>query len=433
MSETRLVTLDPGHFHAALVQKEIYADVAKQVHVYAPLGADLLAHAQRIAGFNTRSEKPTAWELEIHTGPDFLDRMLRERPGNVVVLAGRNQAKIDYILAAVRAGLNVLADKPWIIRAADLPKLAEALDLADRNGLIAYDIMTERYEITSILQRELIHDANVFGEPVPGSPDEPGVFLESVHYLAKQVAGIPLRRPAWFFDIHVEGEGLTDVGTHLVDLVPWMLFPGRALNHAQDIHIHRAKRWPTILSLEQFQRVTGESAFPPDLARTIQDTQLHYECNNRVDYSVCGVWTRLNVLWDYEAAPGAGDTHFAAVRGSRSRVEVRQGAEQNYRPELYVVPNRPQDQADLHAASRAALTRLEAAYPGLGVVAEGAELRLEVPTRYRVGHEAHFAEVTRKFLEYLRAPRTLPAWERPNMLAKYFLTTQAVERGRRGS
>ena len=119
--------------------------------------------------------------------------MLRDRPGNVVVLSGRNRGKIDYILASLQAGLNVLADKPWVIVADDLPKLAAALDLADEKDLIAYDIMTERYEITSILQKELLQDANIFGDMVPGTDQEPGVFMESVHYLMKQVAGVPLR------------------------------------------------------------------------------------------------------------------------------------------------------------------------------------------------------------------------------------------------
>src|ERR687885_179634 len=122
MSEVRLITLAPGHFHAALVQKEMYPGVARRAHVYAPLGADLLAHLGRVAGFNARKDNPTAWELEVHAGPDFLRRLLQERPGNVVVLAGRNRVKIDYILAALGAGLNVLADKPWVIDAADLPK-----------------------------------------------------------------------------------------------------------------------------------------------------------------------------------------------------------------------------------------------------------------------------------------------------------------------
>jgi hypothetical protein len=40
MAEVRLITLDPGHFHAALIQKEMYPGVAKQARIYAPLGAN---------------------------------------------------------------------------------------------------------------------------------------------------------------------------------------------------------------------------------------------------------------------------------------------------------------------------------------------------------------------------------------------------------
>jgi predicted dehydrogenase len=219
------MTLDPGHFHAALVQKEMYPDVDPTVHVYAPLGPDLLGHLGRIAAFNGRAEQPTVWQLEVHAGPDSLLRMLYAKPGNVVILSGRNRTKIDAIEAAVGAGLHVLADKPWIIEKDNLPKLASVLDSAAAKGLIIYDIMTERYEITSILQRELVNDPATFGDAVHGSQDDPGVFMESVHYLLKLVAGVPNRRPAWFFDIQQQGEGLTDIGTHLVDLVPWVLFP----------------------------------------------------------------------------------------------------------------------------------------------------------------------------------------------------------------
>ena len=84
----RLITLDPGHFHAALIQKEMYPGVDPTVHVYAPLGPDLLAHLGRVSAFNRRAENPTSWRLEVHAGPDFLERMLREKPGNVVVLSG---------------------------------------------------------------------------------------------------------------------------------------------------------------------------------------------------------------------------------------------------------------------------------------------------------------------------------------------------------
>src|SRR5260370_38997165 len=128
MTEVRFMTLDPGHFHAALVQKEMYPGVSRKVDVYAPLGADLIDHLARVARFNTREEGPTAWELEVHMGPDFLERMCRERPGNAVVVSGRNRGKIGRIQATLDAGLHALVDKPWILGAPELPKLEAALD-----------------------------------------------------------------------------------------------------------------------------------------------------------------------------------------------------------------------------------------------------------------------------------------------------------------
>src|SRR5438128_6955519 len=91
----RLITLDPGHFHASLVQKEMYPGVSPRVTVYAPLGFDLTAHLDRIARFNLRAERPTRWQLDIHTSDDPLPQMLKERAGNVVIIAGRNRHKID--------------------------------------------------------------------------------------------------------------------------------------------------------------------------------------------------------------------------------------------------------------------------------------------------------------------------------------------------
>src|SRR5215467_2867461 len=55
----QLITLDPGHFHAALVQKTMYPDVDSIVHVYAPTGNDLQLHLARITGYNNRKENPT--------------------------------------------------------------------------------------------------------------------------------------------------------------------------------------------------------------------------------------------------------------------------------------------------------------------------------------------------------------------------------------
>jgi hypothetical protein len=75
---------------------------------------------------------------------------------------------------------------------------------------------------------------------------------------------------------------------------------------------------------------------------------------------------------------------------------------------------------------------LAAEIPGLGVVDLGTHFRIAIPTEYRVGHETHFAQVTKQFLRYVRGQDTMPAWEKPNMLAKYSVTTRGVEMSRKG-
>jgi predicted dehydrogenase len=432
MADVRLMAVDPGHFHAALVQKEMHPGVSERVDVYAPLGPDLTEHLNRVAAFNRRSERPTTWAVEVHAGQDFFQRMLRERPGNVVVFSGRNRGKMGQIVASVKAGLHVLADKPWILRSDDLPMLAAALADADAQRVVAYDIMTERFEATNSLQRELVNDKATFGDIVQGTVQEPAVYMESVHHLKKVVAGAPNIRPPWFFDTAEQGEGLNDIGTHLVDLVQWTLFPGQAVDASSDIRVLSAQRWPTLISEADFRSVTNEGRFPPSLSATVKDGTLQYYCNTLVSYALRGIHTKLNVIWDWEPPAGAGDTHFASYRGTRARIEVRQTRADRYLPELYIVPAVAAMKPQVLAAARAKIESLKKDYPGLGIEDRGAELRVAIPDALRVGHEAHFAQVTASFLKYLRDPRTLPAWERPNMLAKYYVTTKGTELSRSG-
>ena len=385
-------------------------------------------HLKRIAAFNGRKDAPTSWVLEIHKGPDALDRMLREHPGNVVVISGRNKGKIERIGRSVGASLHVLADKPWILTSADLPALEAALADADRKRVVAYDIMTERFEITSILQRALVNDPAVFGEQLKGTPEDPAVYMESVHHLMKVVSGAPNIRPAWFFDTDEQGEGLNDIGTHLVDLVQWTLFPEQPVDYHTDVKVLSAYRWPTMIPEAEFKRVTASGGFPASLTPRVKNGALEYFCNTYVTYTVKGVHTALNVPWDWEAPAGAGDTHYAVYKGSRAKVEVRQSKADNYRTEVYVVA-----QCRLRTGHRSvppcrpAWRRLQEQWPGVAVDERHGEIHLSIPDGFRVGHEAHFAQVTRNFLGYLRDRSTLPAWERPNMLAKYFVTTTGTE------
>lgn len=430
MSSVRLVTLAPGHFHAALIQKEMLPGIEPHTHVYAPLDNDLAAHLIRVASFNNREQSPTSWTVDIHAGDDWPERFVRERPGNVVVLSGRNRQKIDLLRLAVEAGMHVLADKPWIIEPEDLPRLSSILDRAAQAGTLVHDVMTERFEITSILQREIVDDPELFGVIETGDPENPAVFMESVHYLKKQVAGSPLRRPGWFFDITQQGEALSDVGTHLVDQVLWMLFVDEPINYEREIEIVDARRWPTFLDREQFAAITGLNNFPPEIQGWIGDDRLEYYCNNQVVFTLRNICVRLDVLWDLEAAPGGGDTHNAVFRGTRCSALIRQAS--GKAPELFVVPNAGQhDQARERLAQR--VDSWQGRFPGVRLVSVGDEFHIQIPEMHRTSHEAHFAQVTEEFLKYLEAPQSLPAWEKSNLLAKYFVTTNGVAFSRRSS
>jgi len=277
----------------------------------------------------------------------------------------------------------------------------------------------------------MIHDPEVFGQIDPGSEERPSVFLESEHFLCKTVAGVPIRRPAWFFDVEQAGEGLADVGTHLVDLVPWVLFPGEGIS-IDEIHMGKASRVPTMLSKADFQKVTGEVDYPAVLAPYVVSAQLLYYCNSMVSYSVRGVHVWLNVSWSFEAGPGMGDRHLARFRGTRAQVEVRQGAAEHFLPEVYVIPRDFVDLAAVKLAVRRRTELLQDRYPGVGVEEVDHKLRLVIPDALRVGHEAHFAQVARQFLGYLDDPSTRGAWEKANMLAKYYVTTHGVRRARGG-
>ncbi len=197
--EVKIMTLDPGHFHAALVQEDMYSQVDSNVYVYAPEGPDLHDHLARIQGFNTRAKNPTSWNEIVYAGSDFLEKMLSDKPGNVMVVSGNNAKKTEYILKAINAGINVLADKPMVILPEEFSELEEAFRVAGEKGVLLYDIMTERYEITTILQRELAQIPSVFGTLKTGSVEEPAITKESVHHFFKFVSGNALKRPAWFF------------------------------------------------------------------------------------------------------------------------------------------------------------------------------------------------------------------------------------------
>ena len=277
-----------------------------------------------------------------------------------------------------------------------------------------------------ILQKALVNDAAVFGQLQKGSVDNPAVVKESVHHLFKYVSGKPLQRPAWFFDVAQQGEGIVDIATHLVDLIQWESFPEQLLSPG-DVEMLRAERWPTIVTREQFKTITGLPDFPDYLRGKLnKDGALPYYSNGEMSYKLKGVNARISVTWNFEAPAGAGDTHFSVMKGSKANVIIRQGKEENYRPELFVEATDAANGATLEAALKNRLVALGNQYPGLELKNDGKQWHILIPAQHRKDHAAHFGQVLESFLQYLKAGR-LPIWEVPNMITKYYTTTKALE------
>lgn len=427
VEKVKLMTLDPGHFHAALVHKTMYPQVDSTIYLFAPEGPEVQDFLAKIESYNTREESPTDWGTRNYLGQDYLEKMVTEKPGNVMIVAGKNSKKIDYILEAVRAGLNVYADKPLVITSEGFKKLKDAFQIAKKNNVLIYDIMTERFESTTVMQKLFSTMPSVFGELVDGSLKEPAISKESVHHFFKYVSGQPLVRPPWFFDVNEEGEGIVDVTTHLVDLVQWEAFPGEIID-STDVEMLSAKRWPTILTKDEFQKVTGLDTYPDYLQKDVKGEKLHVYSNGEMRYKINGKLAKVSVIWNYQAPEGTGDTHYSIMRGTKSDLIIKQGPEENYKPILYIRPKQKEGfEADLTNVIDA---KINTEFPGTTMekLSDG-RYRITIPDEFKIGHEAHFGQVTQNYLKYLEAGK-LPEWEVPNMISKYYTTIEALKMAR---
>ena len=269
-----LIVLDPAHPHGAQIQHALKPAFREDVYVYAPFRNDLAAsYSNLINRFNKSDTSGRPWRLHTHVGDDYLERMLQDRKGEMVLIASNNQQKADYILKTAEAGLDVIADKPMALTSADFSKLQAAFAAAERQKRFISDLpaMSMRNQVTCILQKELAAVGEIFGALEKGSPDHPAVVQENLHYYYKRI-----QRPTWFFDVKQQGNGVRDVTTHLADLVLWTCFPDQQSDYEKDIRVVSAKLWPTMITPAQFKKATRADTYPGFLTPYLKDSVLMF-------------------------------------------------------------------------------------------------------------------------------------------------------------
>ena len=412
-----LLFLEPGHFHAALTLRARPPGVRDELFVYATAGRELDDFLALVEAFNRRAEEPTAWRPTVRTGERPIERLIGERRGDVVILAGKNDRKMSAMRRLHESGFHALADKPWLAGGGGLDDLRHVL----AGGPLAVEMMTGRHEITSTLVRKLVADREVFGNFDVGGRG-PAIKISSVHHLEKRVNGQLLRRPPWYFDVRVQGDGLADIPTHMVDQVQRVM-AAATLGVLPAPELIGARTWNTAVPRDLFTRVTGEPAFPPELADVVDGATLAYRSNAELTFRVGEVTAALDTRWELTEPPGGGDRHRSLIRGTRAEIRVEQDVGTGFRRRLSVIP--AGDGSPVRATLARAVTSWQDAHPGLAVVEAGAACELRVPRALDVGHERHFPLMLGEFLSLVDSgalPRELAA----ATLEKYTLLAEAA-------
>jgi hypothetical protein len=195
------------------------------------------------------------------------------------------------------------------------------------------------------------------------------------------------------------------------------------------VEIISAKHWTTDLTPEMFGKVTGLDHYPDYLQKDIDGDVLKVYSNGEINYTLKGVHCKVSVIWNFQAPEGTGDTHYSVMRGTQCQLVIKQGEEEGYLPMLYVELTDTSDPAAFETRLNETIDQnLAVQYPGLQLKKlEDHRWLVEIPDQYKVGHEAHFGQVTEKYLGYLSAG-TLPEWEIPNMIVKYYTTTEGMKK-----
>jgi hypothetical protein len=244
--------------------------------------------------------------------------------------------------------------------------------------------MTGRHSAIADLRNAIIGTPSVFGALV-GDTKRPALEFTSRHHLLKRVDDKPLKRPAWFYDIAVQGDGMVDIHSHYVDQAQWIVADDHRFDVERDVEILDAERWTTAVPLQLFQESTGEPVFPDYLAAAVNGDVLNLACNGRIDYRLRGIPVRQHCDWGLREPEGGTDVHAFTARGENAELTIRIGPETGFKSEITL---RMRNEAGLSSA----LKQWRGVTPGLEARKSGDGYLLIMPPRASGRHEAQFTK-----------------------------------------
>jgi predicted dehydrogenase len=305
-----------------------------------------------------------------------------------------------------------------VIDKAGFEELINAYATAEKKGVLLFDMMTERYSLLNKVQKSLMQDTLLFGKIQQGTPDRPAIMESSVHHYYRGGKGT---RPFWFFDVSQQGEGIADVTTHLIDLTFWKTFPDEIIDYKKDIKVLSAKHWPVNITRTEFSKATSLSEIPESLNRYKKDTILEVFANGSINYQLKGINAGVKVEWRAATPKDGNDLRSAYTHGTKATLMISQ-TEGQKRPRLTVQKEGNISEKNFQLNLTHALSLLNTSYPGISFSAGSEYTEIVIPSDLEISRDQTF----KVFIGHLEN-RKFPEWEVPNTIAKYYITTTALE------
>lgn len=177
----------------------------RHTHVYSLYKKALASSRFEVVGCmeeNREAREKAELALGARFSEESYETFLASREVDAVAIGGVYADRGKAVIAALRAGKHVIADKPICT---NMEELAEIGRLSEEKGLVVSCMLDLRYIPQSVKAREILQSGRL-GE------------VRNVSFNGQHYIDYP-KRPAWYFEKGRHGGTLNDLAIHGVDLV----------------------------------------------------------------------------------------------------------------------------------------------------------------------------------------------------------------------
>ncbi len=179
-------------------------NIVQSAHIPAFMKLENEVELKAVCDLNEERAREVGGKYGIEHVCRNMDELTSLRDVDAVTIGTWNNAHVDAVLSAAKAGKHILCEKPMAMTAAEAEKMADAVEQAGVTFMMGF---VSRFRAESQILKELSEQGR-FGH----------IYYAKASLLRRR--GTPL---GWFTDLSKSGGGpVIDIGVHIIDLT-WYL------------------------------------------------------------------------------------------------------------------------------------------------------------------------------------------------------------------